>query len=30
MEREISFGMLIKEHRKVLDLTQAELARRVG
>ena len=30
MEREISFGQLIKDHRKVLDLTQAELARRVG
>jgi DNA-binding XRE family transcriptional regulator len=30
MEREPSFGKLIKEHRHVLDLTQAELARRVG
>ena len=27
---EISFGNLIKEHRRVRDLTQAELAQRVG
>ncbi len=30
MNQEISFGKLIKEHRRVHDLTQAELARRVG
>ena len=30
MEQNPSFGKLIKEHRRVLDLTQAELARRVG
>ena len=30
MNRNSSFGKLIKDHRKVLDLTQAELARRVG
>lgn len=30
MNQEITFGQFIKEHRKKLDLTQAELARRVG
>jgi|GEM_PF-1540970 len=30
MNQDISFGTIIKEHRRVLDLTQAELARRVG
>ena len=30
MEQKPSFGKLIKEHRRVSDLTQAELARRVG
>ena len=30
MKQEISFGKLIKEHRQLLDLTQAELARRAG
>ncbi|MDX1522715.1 MAG: helix-turn-helix transcriptional regulator, partial [Anaerolineae bacterium] len=30
MNQEMSFGMLVKEHRRLLDLTQAELARRVG
>ena len=30
MDRDTSFAHLIKQHRKVLDLTQAELARRVG
>lgn len=30
MNQDVSFGTIIKEHRRVLDLTQAELARRVG
>ncbi len=30
MVDDLSFGQLIKEHRKALDLTQGELARRVG
>jgi WD40 repeat protein/serine/threonine protein kinase/DNA-binding XRE family transcriptional regulator len=30
MDREISFGGIVKEHRQILDLTQAELARRVA
>jgi DNA-binding XRE family transcriptional regulator len=30
MDRDISFGSIVKEHRQSLDLTQAELARRVA
>ena len=30
MDRDISFGGIVKEHRQSLDLTQAELARRVA
>ena len=30
MNHESSFGGIVKEHRRVRDLTQAELARRVG
>lgn len=30
MKQELTFGQYIKEHRKTLDLTQAELSRRVG
>ena len=30
MTEEISFGQIVKEHRRVHDLTQAELARRVA
>jgi serine/threonine protein kinase/DNA-binding XRE family transcriptional regulator len=30
MDRDISFGSIVKEHRQALDLTQAELARRVA
>ena len=30
MNRNISFGSIAKEHRQSLDLTQAELARRVA
>jgi len=30
MDRDISFGGMVKEHRQSLDLTQAELARRVA
>ena len=30
MNKELSFGQIIKEHRRLHDLTQAELARRVG
>ena len=30
MDREFSFGEIVKEHRQAIDLTQAELARRVA
>jgi len=30
MNQEISFGRIVKEHRRALDLTEAELARRVA
>jgi WD40 repeat protein/serine/threonine protein kinase/DNA-binding XRE family transcriptional regulator len=30
MDHDISFGNIVKEHRQALDLTQAELARRVA
>jgi WD40 repeat protein/serine/threonine protein kinase/DNA-binding XRE family transcriptional regulator len=30
MDRDISFGSIVKEHRQAFDLTQAELARRVA
>ncbi|MEE8390228.1 MAG: helix-turn-helix transcriptional regulator [Anaerolineae bacterium] len=30
MNQDISFGRIVKEHRRALDLTQAELARRVA
>ena len=30
MDREISFGSIVKDHRQSIDLTQAELARRVA
>ena len=30
MNEEISFGHIVKEHRRARDLTQAELARRVA
>jgi WD40 repeat protein/transcriptional regulator with XRE-family HTH domain len=30
VNQEISFGRIVKEHRRALDLTQAELARRVA
>jgi WD40 repeat protein/DNA-binding XRE family transcriptional regulator len=30
MNEEMSFGRIVKEHRRALDLTQAELARRVA
>ena len=30
MDRDISFGGIVKQHRQALDLTQAELARRVA
>jgi transcriptional regulator with XRE-family HTH domain len=30
MNHEISFGQIVREHRRAIGLTQAELARRVG
>ena len=30
MNKDISFGRIVKEHHKAHDLTQAELARRVA
>ena len=30
MNEEVSFGRIVKEHRRIRDLTQAELARRVA
>ena len=30
MNKELGFGQIIKEYRRLHDLTQAELARRVG
>jgi len=30
MNDEVSFGQIVKEHRRARDLTQAELARRVA